>query len=288
MILNGLNPKPQQQSARRMHKSQPIASLPMYDWSEVSSRYDALWTALSGYLQDHGIAAPNHLSRASDGAEFWLHPKLMIGQTCGYPFWSRLRGKVSVLGAPHYAIDGCGGHKYRSAILAQADAPWSDLSKCDGASVAINEAGSLSGHFAMRAALGAARKEAVNISSVYKSGAHRHSMQMVADGHADICAIDAVCWDMAQDFMPDVAEKLKIISWSPQMPGLPWITAPGSEEDLQNLRLTLKSFFSESTYKSVYKVLKISGFSNLADSDYAPVGQLAEGRSHTLFPPLLC
>lgn len=268
--------------------NKPIASLPMYDWPELSHSYDALWAALSGYLRDHGIAAPNRLSRMKDDGNFWRHPNLLVGQTCGFPFWSRLRDQVSVLGTPHYAVEGCGGFSYSSAVLTRKNAPWLDISQLSDISVAVNEAGSLSGHFAMRAVLGALPKGDVKINGVLRSGAHRKSMQMVVDGAADLCAIDAVCWQMAQDFMPETARKLRVLTWSPQMPGLPWITAPRSEHDLQKLQLTLKSFFSESTYKSVYKVLKISGFSVTETRDYAAVDALANGTSHPLFDPLLC
>lgn len=71
------------------------------------------------------------------------------------------------------------------------------------------------------------------------------------------------------------------------MPGLPWITAQKGD-DLQRLRLTIKSFFSESTYKSVYKPLRINGFSILDDINYQPVGKLAAVKSHALVAPLLC
>lgn len=266
----------------------PIASLPMYDWPEVSHRYDALWTALSGYLRDHNITASATLSRATGEGQFWLHPNLLIGQTCGFPYWNNLREHVSLLGTPHYEVDGCEGPAYSSAVLVRADAKWGDLSECSGASIAVNEADSLSGHLAIRAALSAVSDSEFQIGSVYHSGAHRQSMQMVADGRADLCAIDAVCWNMAQEFMPAVTKKLKIIGWSPEMPGLPWITAFRSEEDLKKLRLTVKSFFSESTYKSVYKVLKINGFSTTQNSNYAKVGDLADGISHALVEPLLC
>ncbi|MFK8036549.1 MAG: phosphate/phosphite/phosphonate ABC transporter substrate-binding protein, partial [Hyphomicrobiales bacterium] len=195
---------------------------------------------------------------------------------------------VSLLGTPHYDVEGCDRAAYSRAILVRVDTKWAELSDCSGASIAVNEAGSLSGHLAMRAALGAVQHSQFQIGNVYRSGAHRQSMQMVADGRADLCAIDAVCWSMAQEFMPDVTNRLKLIGWSPQMPGLPWITALRSEEDLKKLRLTVKSFFSESTYKSVYKVLKIIGFSTTKNSNYAKVGRLADGRSHALAEPLLC
>ncbi|MEP0520086.1 MAG: PhnD/SsuA/transferrin family substrate-binding protein [Hyphomicrobiales bacterium] len=267
---------------------QPVASLPMYDWPEISHDYDALWAALSSYLCDHGIAAPDHLSRSSTDGNFWLHPNLLVGQTCGFPLWSRLRGQVSVLGTPHYAVEGCSGFGYSSAVLARADTQWTDLSQFRKVLIAVNEVGSLSGHLAMRAVLGGLPKGYLKITGVQRSGAHKRSMQMVADGMADLCAIDAVCWQMAQDFLPHTAKKLKVVGWSPQMPGLPWITAQRSEKELQTLRLTLKSFFSESTYKSVYKVLKISGFSETTVDDYSTVGALADGESHPLFAPLLC
>ena len=47
----------------------------------------------------------------------------------------------------------------------------------------------------------------------------------MAEGHADIAALDALTWAMLQNEPPDLYRALKVIDHTAPTPGLPYITA---------------------------------------------------------------
>ena len=63
-----------------------IASLPMYDWDEVRAPTDRLWGLVRDNLRASGVAAPDALQRGGDMWGDWLHPDLILSQTCGFPY----------------------------------------------------------------------------------------------------------------------------------------------------------------------------------------------------------
>lgn len=54
---------------------------------------------------------------------------------------------------------------------------------------------------------------------------------MVAEGAADIAAIDAVSWDFMKEY-DDFTNSLKILYATPPTPGLPYISAAGVNREL--------------------------------------------------------
>ncbi len=260
-----------------------IASLPMYDWQGVKSSYDALWRELSKHLLADRFDAPAKLTRQDDYHPIWTSPDLLVGQTCGYPYWTGLRDQVQILGIPNYSVEGCVGQDYSSAIIVAKNAPWQNMDEVHNARAAINGADSLSGHLALRAVVG----ERENIVSAQLSGAHLNSIDMVTKGTADIAAIDAVCWDMAQQFYPRLAEKLRVIAWSPLMPGLPLITARRSPQEFTDLQGSVKSFFCHTDSITLLKPLKISTFTIVDNGYYSRVGALELGAIQPVSEPLL-
>src|SRR4051812_7780396 len=127
---------------------QPVASLPMYDWPEVHWANDALWSAIAERLRAVGIAAPERLDRSRPFGEKWLDPELVLSQTCGWPYAARLRGKVRLVATPVYAVQGCNGPSYSSAIVARHDEP-GGVAAFRGRRVAFNSRDSLSGYVAL-------------------------------------------------------------------------------------------------------------------------------------------
>ena len=87
----------------------PVASLPMYDWPEVEWAHDRLWAAVSERLAARGIAAPKALDRTRPFDEPWLDPGLVLSQTCGWPYATRLHGMVRLVATPVYDVPGCRG-----------------------------------------------------------------------------------------------------------------------------------------------------------------------------------
>ncbi|TGQ96261.1 PhnD/SsuA/transferrin family substrate-binding protein, partial [Mesorhizobium sp. M4B.F.Ca.ET.200.01.1.1] len=62
-----------------------------------------------------------------------------------------------------------------------------------------------------------------------ESGGHRGSIVAVAEGRADVAAIDCESWALAQRFEP-AARKVVIVGWTARRKGLPFITAKTTPE----------------------------------------------------------
>lgn len=202
-----------------------IASLAMYDWPQVRAEHDRLWALIREALADEGIAAPERLTRGGSLREVWESPDLILGQTCGMPFRTRLHGRVELVGTPDYALPGAPPGHYYSELIARADEPGEAVDFIDR-TLAFNGQDSQSGWAAPQndmARLG------LRFTHTRHTGAHRDSARAVAEGRADIAAIDAVSWRLIVAHMPELAARLRVIGQTDPTPGLPLITAKGRD-----------------------------------------------------------
>jgi ABC-type phosphate/phosphonate transport system substrate-binding protein len=202
-----------------------IASLPMYDWDNLRPATDRLWALIRDRLREGGLAAPDKLSRSADPWADWQRPDLVLSQTCGFPFRATLHDKVALVGTPDFGLDGVPAGYYFSQLVVGKDAP-GDWTAFLGGRLAINGTDSQSGWAAPQnhAALIGQRFKTVIIT-----GAHRESARAVAEGRADIAAIDAVTWRLIEAHLPDIAQKLRVVARTQATPGLPLITAKGND-----------------------------------------------------------
>ncbi len=248
-----------------------IACLPMYDWPELQSDYDRMWERLREYLLEFGIDAPAELSRDSSDTSHWLSPDLLLGQTCGYPFVTQLSGKVQYLATPQYLVEGCSGARYSSAVVVNREAglnrnslrgtklAYTSLSSWSGYRVLISEYGELESHF----------------SKLVASGGHRISAKIVADGTADVAALDAVCWHMLQRYEPQTADRLKVIGWTSLWPALPLITSnESSMRTVEILRQGINDMLQDEEMSGTLKTLGIGGIEILSSEHYLPMDDI--------------
>lgn len=207
-----------------------IAALQMYDWPEVQSDYDAFWALIRDALTTEGVTVPGTLSRPADIAVPWIDGGLILGQTCGLPYTMLRCADAVPIARAGYPADMAGRGMYASALVIRADGP-DRLEDLHGSRLALNGWDSQSGCNAMADHLiahGLAKPitDAVPFfSGVRITGAHRASAQEVAEGRADLAAIDAVAWALFQALNPAQSAKLKVLAWTRPMPGLPFITA---------------------------------------------------------------
>jgi ABC-type phosphate/phosphonate transport system substrate-binding protein len=198
-----------------------IASLAMYDWPQVRSENDRLWALIREALADEGIAAPQDLSRDGSLWDIWESPDLILGQTCGMPYRTRLHGQVALIGTPDYALpDAPHGHYY-SVFVTRADEP-GEAADFIERTLAFNGQDSQSGWAAPQNQMA---KLGLRFTHTRHTGAHRDSARAVAAGKADIAAIDAVTWRLIEAHHPRLAGKLRVIGHTDPTPGLPLITA---------------------------------------------------------------
>jgi len=194
-----------------------IASLPMYDLPALRGATDRYWQAIRARLGE----GPKALTRGGDLWAQWQDPDLVLSQTCGYPYRARLHGRVTLAGTPDYALPGCPPGHYRSIFVARGDDPRADLAGFDGARFAYNEALSQSGWAAPMIHV---QRLGLGWGAVLETGGHRNSALAVAEGRADIAALDALTWVLLRRHEPFTAGLREVGATRPT-PALPYICA---------------------------------------------------------------
>lgn len=208
------------QSKMKPNDLSGFLALPMYDWPEIKPANDRFAMALVQAITPLGIAVDPVLRRGGDPHTDWLRPDLVLSQTCGLPYVRQLEDKVCLLGAPSYDIDCPAGH-YRSLIIGPEDETQINWGK--PIRFAYNDERSQSGFSALIHWL---KSKSVGIDKLIpiKSGSHRKSIKLVADGRADIAAIDSVCWALSSKF-DRFASMVSVMDKTVITPGLPYITS---------------------------------------------------------------
>lgn len=205
-----------------------IANMNMYCWRENKNVWDGFWAEIQHRLLEKGIDAPQEMSTAASPWEDWEDTNLLLGHTCGWPYVSRLREKVSLVGTFDFGLDGCPPGFYRSVFIASKHSDICDPSKHDLLSgklkVAVNGTDSQSGFRAFSSLLEGEPARLLREDFLVITRSHRNSIRAVAQGEADIAAIDGVTWEMALQFEPS-AKDVRVVGYTPAVPGLPLITA---------------------------------------------------------------
>lgn len=245
-----------------------VACLPMYDWPEITAATDRYWERLRESIADHGLMAPAGLERVRDRHEVWLDPGLVLGQTCGLPYVSELEGRVSLVGRPAYDIE-CGAGCYYSLLIVSEQSQTSDLKALSGGRYAFNDARSQSGHAAFHSAMIEAGIAAGSWSQAIETGSHRASIQAVANGRADVAAIDAVAFELALRHEP-AARRVRVLARTPVMPGLPYITALRPAREVIAIHDAVCMAMA-SLDEDVRDALLLIGFDPATPADYAPI-----------------
>lgn len=207
-----------------------IASLMMYSRPELDGAHDRYWQWIRKFLAAAGIPAPEKLSLdMGDGDEIshWLNPHLVLAQSCGLPYRTRLKDKVTLIGTPDFGVEGCPPGYYRSAIIVRKGDQRHDLTDFRKAVFACNQTGSQSGYAAFREHL---KPMGFWFENRMCLGQHVFSAKAVAHGQADIAAIDAVSWRLMKKY-DGFTQNLRVLDWTVPTPGLPYITALGMDRE---------------------------------------------------------
>jgi len=203
-----------------------IASLPMYDFPELAEAHDTLWSAVAARLRAAGLRdVPQRLDRHRSARESWRHPALLLGQGCEYPLTKLHAEQIRVVATPRYSAAGCVRATYRSAVIVRAADAAQSLGDLRGRRCVINEVDSNSGMNLLRAAIAPLAQGGRYFGSVAISGAHRRSLALVANGEADVAAIDCVSFAHFQRLDPQIAQAVRVLCWTASSPCLPYITS---------------------------------------------------------------
>jgi len=205
-----------------------IASLGMYERPQTSAANSRFWAEIRDRLRLKGIDAPDELERDTPFWPVWRANNLLFSQTCGRPFATELHQTTTLIGTPDYGHENCPPGYYRSAFITRRNDPRSTLAEFAQAVFAYNETSSQSGWASPRFYF---KKRGLHLENTHETGGHTRSALAIAEGRADIAAIDALSWDMIKQY-DDFASKLTVIDWTDPTPGLPYITSNTQPRDL--------------------------------------------------------
>lgn len=223
-----------------------IASLPMYDRPSTRAANERLWQAMRAAL-GYGPEALTY----GDPWDIWRSPELLFAQTCSLPYRMDLHRSVEMIATPVHDLDCPEGH-YFSVLIGRDDPPGDNPV---GGTVAVNSFDSHSGWAALPSGL------AVHAKIV--TGSHAASVRAVADGAADLAAIDAVTWGMLQ--RDGETKGVRVLATTPPTPALPFITAKGN--DVAALRAALATAV-EALSAADREALNLIGVTRIAEADY--------------------
>ncbi len=202
-----------------------IASLMMYLRPENADAHGRYWALIRAALARRGIDSPAAMSNEADEFDVWTAPDLVLSQTCGMPYRLWLHDKVTLIGTPDFGVRDCAPGHYRSAIVVRADDPRDTLAAYANARFTYNQTFSQSGY---AAPYRCASDLGFWFPDRSQSHGHRSSARAVAEGRADIAALDAVSWRLIRRY-DGFAKGLRVLDWTPPTPGLPYIAAANAD-----------------------------------------------------------
>ena len=131
---------------------------------------------------------------------------------------------------------------------------------------AINSRDSQSGFGSLMTSLASLCSDGQFLSGMVESGSHRESLRMVANGRADLAAIDEISWKLGLDHEPTV-DGLRIFGRTDPTPGLPLVTGRANIglRGLLNEAITGAVASLEVTFR---KTLHLYGYRSRPTSDY--------------------
>jgi ABC-type phosphate/phosphonate transport system substrate-binding protein len=202
-------------------------------------------------------------------------PALFFGHTCGYPLMMRLRDQVTPFCVPVFDVPGAEGKLYSSHFIVGADSDIESIAQAEGKIAAMNNRDSNSGMNVFRRAIACCSQSGEFFSKVVETGGHLHSLEAVADGRADIAAIDCVSYQLIKDHWPELVKQVRSIGYSAQTCGLPFVL-PNNIFESTDTGLIVENLNQALTMvpDQVRDVLHLLGFEAVEFSDYQGIVDL--------------
>ncbi|QDD87686.1 phosphate/phosphite/phosphonate ABC transporter substrate-binding protein [Pseudomonas oryzihabitans] len=242
-----------------------VAALTMYvEPAEVRAAYRQLADAVARRLDVELAPAPEDLPT------LWSHPDLLLAQTCGYPWATRLRGQVRLVAAPRYDFEGCAGAEHCAFILVPETLEAESLADLRGKRVALNGLDSNTGMNLLRHAVAPLAERGRFFGEVIVSESHANSLALLQQEHADVAAVDAVTYGYLRRAEPGRVAGLRLLQRTRPSPTLPFITAASrSDAEVDALRAALND--SLAADPELGGILAIEGITAVDEATYLPL-----------------
>ncbi len=259
-----------------------FASLPMYDLQEVRGATDELWSRLAHHLVRAGVeGVPRHLDRETPYDHIGRQATLLFGQICGYPLTHADRGRLRAIATPRYAVPGCEGGTYRSAIVVRADSRAGGLADLRGATCAVNGFDSHSG--ANILAFEVARLTPRDAGGepffgrVVVTDGHVASLAAVAGGVCGVASIDAVTHGLLAASRSPALEGTRVLAWTEPAPAPPFVTHGAASEALCSaIDQALEALMHDPAARAARGALRLEGVERIAASAYERIVEMEE------------
>ena len=246
------------------------ASFPMYDFEEVHSAHEVLWSSVARKLKRAGVEeVPAALDRSRSIHELWTDPGLLLSQCCGADLVGPYAETLTLVATPLYQAPGCDGCNYSSVVLIAEDSPATGLSELRDSVCVVNSRESHSGVNALRALVAPLSRRGRFFSRVVTSGSHPASVAAVARGEADVAAIDCVTYALLDRYRPSLLKGTRRLCYSARAPGIPFVTRAGSDpKRIRQLQNALLEAFEDSEVRAAGAAVFIDGVELLPPSAY--------------------
>ncbi|WP_423909804.1 phosphate/phosphite/phosphonate ABC transporter substrate-binding protein [Candidatus Spongiihabitans sp.] len=249
-----------------------IISCGMYAFTH---RLRGAWRQILGSLHQH-LPAPYSQAfdlRFDDATKILSDPGLFIGQTCGYPYVAKWQHTHDVICVPEFTIDGCENIKCSSWFITRADSGKVSLDEFSNTIAVINNTDSNSGMNVFRYEISKHANSKPFFKNVLVSHSHLESLKLIAQGTADITAIDAVSYHFSTTQALINADNLKIIGQSQHTTGLPFIIHKALEVNQQLIVNALNTSLKAMSPKNK-AFLNLKQFTPVDRLDYASIKAL--------------
>ena len=267
-----------------------IASLPMYDLEPLREATDAWWRAIAAALRRHGFeGVPDALDRSEtvDRYDHWSSPDLLLSQTCGYPLIRDFTDRLRVVAIPFYDAPQCQGADSCSLVIVKEDSPVRSLADLRGRRAAVNGFDSQSGCNTFRAAVAPLARDGRFFDEVIETGRHEFSMRMVAEGAADVCAVDCVTHALLSDTTAEAVAGTRVLAVTAHAPNLPYVTHVGrSDEEVRAMQMALLEAAEDPRTAAPRARLRLAGFTLLPQEVYERIAAMERQAVDMGYPEL--
>jgi ABC-type phosphate/phosphonate transport system substrate-binding protein len=168
---------------------------------------------------------------------------------------------ATIVATSIYTSRGCETFRHSSIFIVNANAEFGTLSDLRGRVCAVNGFDSNTGMNLLRAAIAPLAERKPFFQSVVVTDFHLASIETIANGGADVAAIDCVSLAHLQRFEPTLTARVRQIGQSMLVPAPPFITAwTTKNRTLAVLRRALDDVVADPKLASVETSLAIGGF----------------------------
>ena len=238
----------------------PRISLGMYPAPASADIFAAIEGQLAAVLDKAGIRSDKSPDRPA------------VRHMCGINLAIAPAGRWRYLATPVIGDPVVPGGHYNSLIITPRDGGLAAVGDFDQAvhKAAINEPGSFSGNITFAAHL--ARSCGVTLRSPVRSGAHLNSVTMVANGKAQLAAIDRMSFSLAHHDRPEDVAKVRVIGETTFHPAPP-LVADGALEDslVAELRDALLGCCNLPVWPEMDRILGVTDVMVMDEALYPPM-----------------